>query len=224
MGAQHKQPDRFGRRTREHVAQGEEIAQALGHLLAVRPAAFRYAATFSGEVGARKSAHALRALVLVMRKYQVRAAAVNVEILRRDSATTSHCTRYASRGGRAPTGCSTPASSACTRASTARNRPGCACRVRLSTRAPATSSSGRTARSARRIAAKLGHRRTAHARRQRIGMSARDQPLDERDHLREHVLSHAVRCRAADCRSPSMSACIVRGPCAQVTRRRSTRG
>ncbi len=80
MRAQQQQPHRLARRLRQHVAHGEEIAQALGHLLAIHQQ-HAVMQPDAGEFAAGEGAAALRQLVLVMREDQILAAAVDIEAL-----------------------------------------------------------------------------------------------------------------------------------------------
>ena len=77
MRLQHKQAERRGRVLLQHLGEGEEVAEALGHLLAV----YEKHSRVHPRVGEAlvPAAGGLRALVLVMRECQVRATAVDVD-------------------------------------------------------------------------------------------------------------------------------------------------
>jgi len=79
MGLQQQQAHGLARRGGEHIADGEEIAEAFGHLLPVH-AEHAVVQPDTGEMAARKGAAALRDLVLMMREEEIRAAAMDVEI------------------------------------------------------------------------------------------------------------------------------------------------
>ncbi len=79
-GLQQQQAHGFGGGTGQHVAQGEEIAQGFGHLLAVY---LQHAVMQpdAGEMAAREGATGLGAFVFVVRENQVGTAPMDVEIL-----------------------------------------------------------------------------------------------------------------------------------------------
>ena len=83
MGAQQQQTDRLTGGLGKHIADGEEVAQALGHLLAVH---LQHAIVDPepGETAAGKGAQALRHLVFMVRENQVAAAAMDVEGLAKE--------------------------------------------------------------------------------------------------------------------------------------------
>ncbi len=80
MRAQQNEPHRLGRGARQHVLDGEDIAEALRHLFAVH-AKHAIVNPIAGKAAAGKRAQALRAFVLVVREQQIPAAAVDVERL-----------------------------------------------------------------------------------------------------------------------------------------------
>ena len=102
-----------------------EIPQALGHLLALDLQEAVVHPDVRHDAGAEGAAR-LGDLVLVVREDQVEPAAVDVEDLAQIAACSWPSIRCASRGGRGPRGCPSPAPPA-RRASTARSPPGCAC-------------------------------------------------------------------------------------------------
>ena len=111
---------------RQHVPQREEIAQALGHLLAVH---LQHAVMqpVSREMAARKRAQALRPLILMMRKNQIRPAAMNIEILAQISPGHGTALDMPARPPAPPRALPPRQRHPASRASTARNPPHPAC-------------------------------------------------------------------------------------------------
>ena len=125
MRAQQQQPHRLAGRARQHVAHGEEIAEAFRHLLAVHQQ-HAVVQPDAGEAAAGEGAAALRQLVLVVRKDQVAAAAVDVEGLAQIAPRHGAALDVPARPAAAP-GAVPARQVGRWRASTARNRRGRAC-------------------------------------------------------------------------------------------------
>ena len=140
MRAQQQQPHRLAGRPRQRVAQRGEVPQALRHLLAVHQ---QHAVMHpvAGELAAGERAAALRRLVLVMRKDQVGAAAMDVERLAEIPPRHRAAFDVPARAARGPTGCPSRAGRRRDGFHSTKS-PGSRLYGATSTRAPASSSSG----------------------------------------------------------------------------------